>query len=120
MVDEIIAYPWNEGKVDVDYFVRSVKETNCKLYVEVMPRQMSPEDYRKKASELYDKGVYGLSFWDCNSRHTKLKQWSMITRLGHKDELKNFNDGTGKYFKILPLKKIGGYKVDKYTPGDCY
>jgi hypothetical protein len=120
LVDEVIAYPWNDGKMDVDYYVNAVKGTGCRLYVEMMPRQMSPEDYRKKAMELYEKGLYGLSFWDTNARHPKLKQWSMITRLGHKDDLKNITDGNGTLYRVIPLKKIGGYKVDKYTPGDCY
>ena len=120
MINEVVAYPWNGGVIDVDYYVNITKNTNCSLYVEMMPRSMPPAKYKEKAEELYKKGVYGLSFWDTNSRHPKLTQWSMIRRLGHKDELEKWDDGNGTYFKKIRLKYIGQYRVDKYPPGDCY
>jgi hypothetical protein len=120
LVDEIVAYPWNDNKLDIDYFVRLVKNTNCKLYAEMMPRKMSPEDYRGKAIEMYKKGVDGLSFWDTNSRHPNLKQWSMISRLGNKNILNSIDDGNETFFKVLTIKNLNGFRMDKYTPGDCF
>ena len=48
LMDEVIAYPWNEGKMDIDYFVNAVKGTECKLYIEMMPRQMSLKIIERK------------------------------------------------------------------------
>ena len=116
-INEIVAYPWLNKQIDVDYYINLVKDTDCKLYIDLLPRNMSPEEYRTRAINLYKKGVDGLCFWDTNTRHVALRQWSMIRRLGHKEELNNWNDGEGNYFKTIKIKKLGGYKIDQYPPG---
>jgi len=116
-IDEIIAYPWRNNDIDINYYINLVKNTNCKLYIDLLPRNMTPNEYRERANDLYKKGVDGLCFWDTNTRHVALRQWSMIRRLGHKEELNNWDDGEGVYFKSIKLKKLGGYRVDRYPPG---
>ncbi len=129
IVDDIVAYPiaitapnvktLSAGKVvdiDVDYYVESVKNTRCRLFIDMLPREMEPEEYRKRALEYYHKGVYGLCFWDSNARHTKLRQWSIVRRLGHIQELEGDNMEEGIFYKTIEVKSIGGIRVDRFPP----
>jgi len=116
LVNEVVAYPWNDQPVDVDYYVQIVKNSSCKLFVELFPRNMEPGEYQSKAIELYNKGVDGLCLWDTNARHTQLRQWSMIRRLGHKEELMSWDSGEGTFYKTVQLRSIGSCRVDRYSP----
>lgn len=46
-------------------FVRATEGTECVLAPNVMPRHMSPEDFRRNADMLYGAGAEHLFFWDC-------------------------------------------------------
>lgn len=127
LVDEVVAHPRvmlapnvksssavDVVPIDVDYYTSIVRGTHCKLYMDVLPRQMSPEEYRKKAIDYYRKGIDGLCFWDTKTNY--LRTWSMMSRLGHKSEIKNWDDGAGKLYRTIPIKSFGGCRVDRYPP----
>jgi Uncharacterized protein conserved in bacteria len=129
LVDDIIAYPIalvssNEHSsskvkvipIDIDYYKNITNGSNCKLYIDILPRTMEPEEYRQRALEIYSKDVYGITLWDTYNRYPLLRQWSMASRLGHKDELAVWDDGMGKMFRNIPIKKLGSYRVDLYPP----
>ena len=101
--------PDYEFPVDFEYFKQAVRGTACKLYKDVMPRSMPPDEYRAKAREAYDHGCDGLSFWDTDDRFA-LNQWEVIRRLGHPDELTKTS--TVKYRKIISMN---GIHVDRYN-----
>ena len=116
LVDNIISYPWQNLDTDVPYFVGLTRGTGVTYYNEVMPRRMSPEEYRQRAIEDYAAGVDGLCFWDTNFRDRFKREYSMIRRLGHRDELAGWDDGEGEFFKTRRLLSVGGYVMDKYPP----
>jgi hypothetical protein len=120
LIDELVGYPWHDKPVDVDYYRSLTKGTTCSLFIELFPRSMPPEEYRRKAQALYAKGVDGLSLWDTNARHVNLRQWSMIRRLGHAEELETWTDGEGIVFRTVPVRTIGSYRVDRYSPAWSY
>ena len=66
--------------------------------------------------ELYELGAEHLSFWDTYNRVPNRVQWSMISRLGHKEELKDFTDGNGELYSYRRIMKIGGKDVSRYLP----
>ncbi len=96
LVDFIIPYPLhNVMDMDIAAFVKMTRGTQCKVYPEVMPRRQSPGDYREKALSFYAEGVDGLAFWDASSAYRVgfKDEWSMVRRLGHKEELAGWGAG---------------------------
>jgi len=121
LVDELVAYPWQidhkEGKeVDINYYNDLVKGSKCKLYLEVMPRSMKPSQYLEKAINYYENGADGLCFWDTFNRHPKRREWSMIRRLGHKENLNKYVNEENVFYKSVKIKSINKIRVDKYPP----
>jgi len=86
------------------------------VYLEIMPRYMPAEEYRKRALELYGCGCGHISLWDTYGRVPNKVQWSMIRRLGHKDELSCWSDGRGEYYSYHRLLRIGDKDVSRYVP----
>jgi hypothetical protein len=128
LVDFLLPYPKTDtGEVepmDLDYFASLASGTGCELYPEIsrgvrFHDDDSPAAYRRQALAAYAKGAHGLSLWDASSMGAPRK-WSMIRRLGHKDEISGFDDGEGTYYRTLPLKSVGEYRLDKYTPHWAY
>ncbi len=120
LIDNLISYPWRDEEIDVEHFAQITGNSPVMYYPEIMPRTMPPEDFRVRALENYAAGADGLCFWDTNGRHQRLKEWSMIRRLGHRDQLKNWDDGEGSLYRIVPLRSVGGYVLDKYPPHWAY
>ena len=40
-----------------------------------------------------------MCFWDTNGRDQMRMEWSMLRRLGHKDDLGGWDDGEGKFWR---------------------
>jgi hypothetical protein len=120
LVDMLIAYPWRDAEIDVAYFGRLTAGTPVSFCPEVMPRRMSPEEYRRRAISNYADGADGLCFWDTYNRNAYRKEYSMVRRLGHKDELAGWDDGSGDYYRSRKLLSVGGYVLDKYPPHWAY
>ena len=123
LVDTIIPYsssvrlnsyePAWEKPEDVADFVSLVKGTNCCLAPNLMPRALTPEQYRRKAHLLYQAGVENLFFWDGINR---VRQAS---RLGHQKEIEAWV-AAGEP-PIVPtsirLRKLGPWDLRTETPG---
>lgn len=120
LVDNLISYPWQNEELDVDYFVQLTEDSPVRYYPDILPRAMSPASYRERALESYAAGADGLCFWDTDGRHQRLKEWSMLRRLGHRDQLANWDDGSELYYRSIPLRSVGGYVLDKYPPHWAY
>ena len=116
LIDNLISYPWRDVEPDVAYFGSLTKGTPVKFYPEVMPRRMPPEEYRLRGIENYAAGADGMCFWDTNGRDQMRKEWSMLRRLGHKDDLAGWDDGEGKFWRSRKMISVGGYVLDKYPP----
>ena len=119
LVDFILPYPLhNVMDVDIAAYVRMTRGTECKVYPEVMPRRQSPAEYREKALAFYAEGVDGLAFWDANttSRSGFKDEWSMVRRLGHKEELAGWAPDEWPAYRVLPLYSMGGLVMDENNP----
>ncbi len=105
LVDTLIPYvsdwesrgsvaPWTDAR-ELDYFLDAVDGTSCVLAPNVMPRSMSPEDFRRRAATIYGAGIEHLFFWDCaggEGRANYRPMWSAVRRLGHVDEVLAWRD----------------------------
>lgn len=127
IVDAVVGYPIKMQSpdyvcadrptdIDMGYYAEISKNTPAKTYVDMLPRRMEPEKYVAGAMDIYKAGIDGICMWDSNSRVTDPGIWAVASRLGHADELETISNNLGKYYKKLPVKSLGGVKVDKYPP----
>jgi uncharacterized lipoprotein YddW (UPF0748 family) len=114
-----VAEGWTDVR-DAEYFVSLTAGTRCTLALNIMPRQMSPEAYRKRAVALYAAGVENLFFWDCTvGRADYSASWDALRRLGHRDELEAWTS-EGEPALASPAKdmtKLGDWDLSYDTPG---
>lgn len=124
LVDFIIPNPTRDrgpqgDSVDVDVaaFAQLLQGTQCKLFADVLPRNMPPEEFRQKALAYYQAGTDGLAFWDCdNGRMAAQDQWSMVRRLGHKDDLAGWAPDQWPAYRKVSLSTVGGLTMDRHSP----
>ena len=106
--------------VDAGSFARLTRGTNCKLYADMFPRLMSPADYRQRALEYYAAGADGLAFWDTSTAPSQrlcyLDQWSMVRRLGHRDELSGWAPDEWPSYRDVPLYNVKDVTMDRHSP----
>ena len=74
-----------EDPGEVTYWVRLAREGNCRLALNVMPRDLNAVQYRNKAGQLYSLGVEHLAFWDTAIAGGQASE--TLARLGHKEEI---------------------------------
>lgn len=77
----------------VRHFVELVEGSKCQLALNVMPRDMPPEEFRRKAASLYAQGVDNLFFWDSagpSGRANYGSGWNALRRLGHREEIERW------------------------------
>lgn len=97
-------------------FMELEKLYGVTVYIEIMPRTMPNEEYRDRALELYRCGCGHISLWDTYGRVPRKVEWSMLRRLGHKDELASYTDGEGDTYRKVRILKVGGKDVSRYKP----
>ena len=123
LVDTIIPYTsarrltsyepaWVKPK-DIAHFMSLVKDTKCRFAPNLMPRALTPDEYRRKAHMLYGSGVQYLFFWDGIRRIQK------IPRLFHRE-------GVGAWIQAgqpqihptaIRLHRLGQWNLNVETPG---
>ena len=123
LVDTIIPYSssirlnsytpaWTNPQ-DITYFVSLVNETGCRLAPNLMPRDLTAEQYARKADMLYQAGVRDFFFWDGIERVRK------ASRLGHRQEITDWIESGEP--PIVPnairLRKLGEWDFRTETPG---
>jgi len=100
----------------VGQFMALEKLYGVKVYIDIMPRWMPATEYRDRAMELYNAGCNGISLWDTYGRVPVRAEWSMLRRLGHKDELASYGSGEGEFYSRHRIVNIGGKDVSRYLP----
>ena len=115
------AMAWEE-EAAVRHFVDLVEGTECQLALNVMPRHMSPEAFRRKAASLYAQGVENLFFWDSagpSGRANFSASWNALRRLGHRGEIAEWlRQGEPSLAPAsVPLRRVGDYDLTYQTPG---
>ena len=122
LLDHLSPYPYGRAKtvkdIETGFFRRITQGTQCKLYPNVMPRHMPAREYREMAKFYYDEGADGLLFWDTYQRHDGSSQWETIRRLGHVEELSEAiaNTDQREEPKIIPLLRLAGHHMHRYSP----
>ena len=110
---------WTDVR-DLDYWLSLTKGTSCRLAPNVMPRDLSPEEYRRRASALYAAGVENLFFWDSATRRANFSaSWNALRRLGHKEEIASWTEA-GEPSLANPthvLRRLGDWDMRYVTPG---
>ena len=112
---------WEE-EAAVRHFVELVEGTNCQLALNVMPRHMSAEAFRRKAAALYGQGVENLFFWDSagpSGRANFSASWNALRRLGQREEIEQWiRQGEPSLAPVsVPLRRVGDYDLTYQTPG---
>ena len=105
-------------EIDMAYFSGIAKGTDCRIYPNVLPKQMPARDYRTKALDYYGAGADGLFFWDTYKRHINTAQWTTLRRLGHIEELRasSDNDSDTREPKLIKIARLGGHNMLRYSP----
>ena len=103
----------------VEPFVDMVRGTGCRLAMNVMPRDLGPEGYRRMASMLFGAGAESLFFWDANERCTYQPAWAALRRLGHRDEIDVWSRGGEPPLAatVLPLRSLAEWDMEAIAPG---
>ena len=103
----------------VEPFVSMVKGTDCGLSLNVMPRDLGPEEYRRMASMLYGAGAESMFFWDTNARCTYRPPWAALRRLGHREEIEAWMQaGEPDLGAVIePLRSLAGWNMEAIAPG---
>ena len=130
LVDTIVPYSSQPGydslneswsdSADVDYWLERTSGTQCKLALNVMPRQFPPEGYFEKAHALYERGVDYLFFWDADLRRAVYSpSWNALRRLGHREEIAAWVADGRPAMTPEPMKitKLGDWDLSNITPG---
>ena len=84
-----------------------------------MSRRISADEYRRRGHVLYRAGSEHLFFWDTNSRYDFSPSWTVLSRLGHKEELEAWaRAGSPKFDRPgTTLKRLGDWDASYDTPG---
>lgn len=121
LVDILVPYTspdmWPQySQNDMEFFAQITRDAGCELYPNIMPRSMTPDKYLEKAIAAYNQGADGLAFWDGNGRAAHLNQWAVVRHLGHRADLAMWREKHRFEVKLLPLRRLGDYTIDRFHP----
>ena len=130
LVDTLIPYSSNpnfnsndpswEDVRDAEYWIALTKGTSTEVALNIMPRQMSAEEYRRRLAPLYEAGVEHFYFWDgALGRAQNTGASHVMRRLGHKEEVAAWVEA-GKPGLAAPqmwLRKLGDWDFAYVSPG---
>ena len=130
LVDTLIPYSSNpnfnsndpswEDVSDAEYWIALTKGTSTELALNIMPRQMSAEEYRRRLAPLYEAGVEHLYFWDgAMGRAHNTGASHVMRRLGHKEEVAAWVEAgePGLAAPQMWLRKLGDWDFAYVSPG---
>jgi len=117
-----------EGPEQIAPFVAAVQGTQCRLVMNVMPYQMSPEAYRRMAAMLYDAGAEDLFFWGSGAvnihnprvgRADFWPAWNALRRLGHREEIEAWMRAGEPTLDAphIALRTLDGWNMRFVAPG---
>ena len=98
-------------------FAALARGTGTRIVVDVYPRRMPPRQYRRIAMSYYDAGADGLSFWDSHGRHYRASEWAFLRRLGHRDELLDWQGVGDDNYRVVPLTRLDGFAMGREFSG---
>ena len=103
------------------YFLDLVDGTPCRLAPNIMPRQLGPEEYRRRLATIYAAGVEHAFFWDSagpSGRHN-FGLANSVQRPGHRSEIEAWARAGGPEIPLpaRPLRSLGDWDLSYATPG---
>lgn len=104
---------------DVGYYARITEGTDVKIYPFFVGWKLhSSLRLLKDAARHFDEGADGIAVWDPNQFNGwqvgKTPYWPLISRLGHRDQLR---DGSLLYVPVrIPLTRLGGNYYSRWYP----
>jgi hypothetical protein len=107
---------------DIEYFVELTKGTACKLAPNLMPRELSAENYRKKAAALYAAGIEHFFLWDADAQQPRSNSagpWDAARRLGHREEIEAWIEAGEPDLapRTAAVRRLGNWDVSYGGPG---
>jgi len=91
-------------------FADIVKDTECQLYPDSLPRIYPAPSFVPAAMAEYGAGADGLTFWDADGRMLRCSEWAVQRELGHRD----LPAGKGSnYFRQIPLTRLHNFQMDR-------
>ena len=106
-----------QGAVDEADLVRqwmALEEAyGVKIYIDIMPRVMPPEQLRERALALYDAGAKRIALWDTYGRVTVKAMWTTARKLGHVEALREGIDPQTRLFRV---HELAGNNLSRYLP----
>ena len=129
LVDTIVAYPygprgysqalaWRDPVSQLSYHREVVAGSQCTLAVNLYPRSMAPDAYRRQAAAIYATGIDRLFIWDCTNSAGN-ESFTALRRLGHADELQAWMAAgePGLESSQTRLRQLGDWDFAYTTPG---
>ena len=98
----------------IDQWNSLEKRYGVKVYIELMPRLMYNEEFRKWALDLYGLGVKRFGIWDSFMRVWSNSMWKTLSKIGHKEDLAQMD--TSSHVKYYRISKLGAYHIGRYSP----
>ena len=89
------------------------KTYGTKVYMELMPRTLHPEELHRRLVELYDLGAERIGMWDTYDRVSIHTMWAMARLAGHKEELKTM---TPPGYTLHRVQNIAGFDITRMNP----
>jgi len=85
----------------------------------IMPRVLRPEEFRRRAHALYSAGVEYLALWDCDQRNELSSSWEGLARLGHRQEIESWVKAGGPDLSpsSTMLQRLDGLNMKYGRPG---
>ncbi|MBI3922684.1 MAG: hypothetical protein HY318_14780 [Armatimonadetes bacterium] len=117
LLDLVMPYLHAGGGTAADYDLKYFKEVCAPKQVPVSPTFIgwdtpSLDDMMKRVVKYYDAGADGITFWDGNSGADQTDRWSVVSRLGHLDELRQRADEGAPHPANLRFHKLDGLVTD--------
>jgi len=137
LIDKISIFPLafhtdTSKPVDMNWFASITKGTKVEVYPLMIGWRLSSyEEAIGTARKFYQDGAKGLLFWDpfstgmyaprppqATRHYTRAVStyWPLVSRLGHVDNLAQFEAEKRPQPKYVPLKKWGNYYFGRWIP----
>lgn len=126
LVDEVFPYLQAGGtrarRYDMKFFTEVCRAKNVRIRPTFVAWN-SPNlaTVMEQALELYDAGADGITAWDGNSGANRCDRWSIISRMGHVEELRESASARPPAPVTARFHKLGGMVLDgRYSPNWGY
>ena len=97
-------------------FMEIEEKFGVPFYAEILPRSMKPAEHKRRALDLYRMGVRHLAKWDTYDVMQFRDEWSVVSRLGHREELASMTDGENVLWHSERMLRVGDIDFSRYWP----